>query len=265
MKTAGRPSSPRQATDRATAVVVTRPYPDNEKTAEALRQRGFEALLAPALRFDVIPFSFEDDRYDAVLVTSANAIRALSVHSRKAAFMKLSLFTVGDATAEAARQAGFEQIISAKGDAAALRDLVVQRVQNGSLKPGAKLCYIAAADQAHDLESELSAAGFDVTVYVAYRMVPVVHLPDDVVDAFRNGDAKVVMHFSVRSTRSFLEASRMAGIEVAALALPQCCISHAVAAVVREAGAERVPVAQTPDQNALLATVEQALNPVPRS
>ena len=58
------------------AVLVTRPHPDDEATAAALRARGFEALLAPMLRFE--PVAFQDDldaRYGAVVVTSANALR----------------------------------------------------------------------------------------------------------------------------------------------------------------------------------------------
>ena len=34
------------------AVLVTRPRPDDEATATALRARGFEVLQAPMLRFE---------------------------------------------------------------------------------------------------------------------------------------------------------------------------------------------------------------------
>ena len=36
------------------AVLVTRPHPDDESTASALRARGFEVLLAPMLRFEPV-------------------------------------------------------------------------------------------------------------------------------------------------------------------------------------------------------------------
>ena len=38
------------------AVLVTRPHPDDEATAGALRARGFEVLQAPMLRFEPVPF-----------------------------------------------------------------------------------------------------------------------------------------------------------------------------------------------------------------
>ena len=63
------------------AVLVTRPHPDDEATASALRARGFEVLQAPMLRFE--PVLFHDDadaRYGAIIVTSANALRAIAPH-----------------------------------------------------------------------------------------------------------------------------------------------------------------------------------------
>ena len=60
-------------------------------------------------------------------------------------------------------------------------------------------------------------------------------------------------------TRAFLDAARAGGVEISALSIPQCCISAAVAAVVREAGATQVMVAATPDENALFEALERAL------
>jgi len=56
------------------AVLVTRPAPDNERTAAALRARGFEVLLAPMLRFEPIPLPADAGRdAAAVIATSSNA------------------------------------------------------------------------------------------------------------------------------------------------------------------------------------------------
>jgi len=40
------------------AVLVTRPSPDNEATADALRAKGFDVLLAPMLRFEAVPGAY---------------------------------------------------------------------------------------------------------------------------------------------------------------------------------------------------------------
>jgi len=70
-----------------------------------------------------------------------------------------------------------------------------------------------------------------------------------------------VLHYSRRSARAFVEAARVAGVEISALAVAQCCISDAVAAIVRDAGATRVLAAKAPDENALLDTLIRALRP----
>src|SRR3982074_435578 len=112
------------------AVLVTRPQPDDETTAAALRARGFEVLLAPMLRF--APVAFPDDeaaRYGAAIVTSANALRGIAPHIKASRLLELPLFTVGEHTAAAARRAGFGKVISADGDAASL---------HASMVPGGK-------------------------------------------------------------------------------------------------------------------------------
>ena len=117
------------------AVLVTRPHPDDEVTAGALRARGFEVLQAPMLRFEPVPFHDDaDERYGAIIVTSANALRAIAPHLGNSRLLKLPLFAVGEHTASAAREAGFGEVLTAKGDAAALRDLVLASVKTKQLK-----------------------------------------------------------------------------------------------------------------------------------
>src|SRR6266498_1534709 len=112
------------------AVLVTRPHPDDEATATALRARGFEVLRAPMLRFEPVPFHDDADAgYGAVIVTSANALRAIGPYLADSRLLKLPLFAVGEHTASAARDAGFAQVIAAKGDASALRDLLLASVK----------------------------------------------------------------------------------------------------------------------------------------
>lgn len=242
------------------AVLVTRPHPDDEVTASSLRARGFEVLLAPMLRFE--PVAFHDDAdadYGAVLVTSANALRGLTPHLKGSRLLKLPLFTVGEHTASAARGIGFENVIPANGDAASLRDAVLGGVKAKELKKASTLLYLAGADLARDLAGELGERGFTVVTQTTYRMNPVSSLPSEVSDAFATNRVEAVLHYSRRSARAFLEAVRTAGVEISALAIPQCCISAAVASVVRDAGATRVLAAASTDENALFETLDRAL------
>ena len=244
------------------AILVTRPHPDDETTASALRARGFEVLLAPMLRFEPVAFHDDEDaRYGAVIVTSANALRGIEPYLKASRLLKLPLFSVGEHTASAARGVGFENVIPANGDAGALRDLMLASVKTKELKKASTLLYLAGADLARDLAGELGERGFTVVTHTTYRMSPVSSLPRDVSDAFAANRIEAVLHFSRRSARAFLDAARAAGVEISALAIPQCCISAAVASVVRDAGATQVMVASSPDENALLEALDRALRP----
>jgi len=83
-------------------------------------------------------------------------------------------------------------------------------------------------------------------------------LPEDVCAAFTAGRIDAVLHYSARSAHSFVAAARAAGLEIMALAVPHCCISANVAAVLREAGATQVAVAAAPDEDALFEALDRA-------
>ncbi len=211
------------------AILVTRPHPDDEATAAGLRARGFKVLLAPMLRFE--PVAFHDDAdadYGAVIVTSANGLRGIEPYLAGTRLLKLPLFAVGAHTASAAHRAGFDNVIPADGDAAGLRDSVLASVKAKRLKKASTLLYLAGADLA----------------------------PGSKVEA--------VLHYSRRSARAFLDAARSGGVEISALAIPQCCISGNVASVVRDAGATQVMVAASSDENALFELLDRALRAVSR-
>jgi uroporphyrinogen-III synthase len=247
------------------AVLVTRPHPDDEATAAALRAKGFEVMLAPMLRFEPVAFHDDQDaRYGAIIVTSANALRGIAAHLQGSRLLKLPLFAVGEHTASAAHRAGFDNVIPASGDAASLRDLVLASVKAKELKKASPLLYLAGADLARDLAGELGERGFTVVTHTTYRMIPVSSLPREACDAFAASGIEAVLHYSRRSARAFLDAARAGGVEISALAIPQCCISAAVASVVRDAGATQVMAAASSDENALFEVLDRALRAVSR-
>ncbi|HVD83083.1 MAG TPA: uroporphyrinogen-III synthase [Bradyrhizobium sp.] len=251
------------------AVLVTRPHPDDEATASALRAKGFEVMLAPMLRFEPVAFHDDEDaRYGAVVVTSANALRGIAPHlqgSRQGSrLLKLPLFAVGEHTASAAHRAGFDNVIPANGDAASLRDSVLASVKAKELKKTSPVLYLAGADLARDLAGELGERGFTIVTHTTYRMIPVSSLPREACDAFAASGIEAVLHYSRRSARAFLDAARAGGVEISALAIPQCCISAAVASVVRDAGATQVMAAASSNENALFEVLDRALRPVSR-
>jgi len=245
------------------AILVTRAHPDNEATAAALRQRGHEVWLAPVLKFEPLPFRHDPEaHHSAVIVTSVNAIRAVTPRLAELNLAGLPLFAVGETTATAAREAGFTEVIVAAGDAVSLLATILASAERlRTEKDG--LLYLAGMDFARDLAPELGNAGFSLTTLTTYRMSTVGHLPHKVCAGFASHQIDAVLHYSRRSAWAFLDAARAEGVEISALAIPQCCLSQNVADVLREAGATQVGVAAAPDEIALLATLERALGARP--
>jgi uroporphyrinogen-III synthase len=235
----------------AVRILVTRPEPDGERTAQKLHARGCDVLLGPILRIRHLEEAdLGAGPWDAVAMTSANAAHAIERHSRRLEVTRLPVMTVGRRTAEAARAVGFTDIASANGNEQALAHLI-----GGNVGRGNKILYLAGEDRAGDLATAVAPHGVRVETVVVYRAVPADRLPEPATAALRAGEVSGVLHFSRRSAVIYLDCARAAGVLDSALRPFHYCLSQAVAAPLMAAGATRVVVAQSPEENALLDLV----------
>jgi uroporphyrinogen-III synthase len=115
---------------------VTRGRPGAGRTAARLEQRGFEAVVAPLLAIRPLPpFEPDLDGVAALAFTSPNGVAAFAgLTSRR----DLPVFAVGDATAAAARAAGWGETDSAGGAIGDLARLLADRAPGPVLAPGAR-------------------------------------------------------------------------------------------------------------------------------
>ena len=229
-------------------VLLTRPEADSARTAAALRGRGHEPLIAPLLDIEILlDADFGDGPWTAILLTSANAVRAIAVHPRHDELRGVAVFTVGERTAQAMRTAGFTDVMSADGDVKDLAALVAAR-----LKPVAPLLYLAGEERSGDLAGELRGQDFAVQTVLVYRASVADKLSRAAVDALAAG-IDGVLHFSRRSAEAYVNAAQGSGLFTAALTGPvHYCLSARVAEPLRLAGAARLHVAARADEAALL-------------
>ena len=114
-------------------MLVTRPEPDAADTVARLAAIAIEAVACPLLTFECLPTNLPEPRgFAAMALTSANALRALEQRGQLAGFRHLRVFTVGDRTAERARDYGCTDVTSAGG---ALGDLVDLLAHQGIAGP----------------------------------------------------------------------------------------------------------------------------------
>src|SRR5271163_2010704 len=107
-KTSNRAPAPPFLCGRDMRVLLTRPEPEAQRTAAALRARGHAVVVAPLLRIEILSDAeLGDGPWAAILVTSANAVRAIAGHRRRHDLHGIPAFTVGRHSAQAMRDAGF--------------------------------------------------------------------------------------------------------------------------------------------------------------
>ena len=94
-------------------LLVLRPEVGAEATVAKARAAGLEAIATPLFRIESVEWRAPDaGSFDGLLLTSANAVR--NAGEQLEDLRGLKVYAVGEATAEAARSAGFD--IAASGD-----------------------------------------------------------------------------------------------------------------------------------------------------
>jgi uroporphyrinogen-III synthase len=234
-------------------LLLTRPEPDAQRTAAALRAQGHNVIIAPLLRIaPMADAQIGAGPWAAILITSTNAASAVVAHARAAELRALEVFAVGRRSADTMAAAGFADVISADGNVSDLARLVAARMQ-----PAAPLLYLAGEDRSGDLAGDLRTRGFAVETAIIYRAVAASNLPPEAADALAGG-IDGVLHFSRRSAEVFVEAARAAGVLESALQAVHFCLSAPIAEPLARAGAADIRVAERPNEAVLLALIDAA-------
>src|SRR5438045_3032064 len=180
-----------------TRLLVLRPRPGADETVERARTLGLEALAIPLFELKAVAWQAPDaSGFDGLLLTSANAVRLGG--DELMPLRALTTYAVGEATAEAAREAGFD--IAAAGDAGIDRLL-------GSIEPDLKLLHLCGADSREPVD-----APQPITRVIVYRATPV-EAPD-----LSAAKGRVALIHSPRAGRRFAElVSDRSAVAVAAI------------------------------------------------
>ena len=137
-----------------TRVLVLRPEPGASATVERARKRGLDAVAVPLFRIEPVEWQApEPAAFEGLLLTSANAVRYGGEQLQS--LRGLKAYAVGEATAEAAREAGF--------DIAATGEVGVDRLL-GSIQDDLRLLHLCGADRREPTEARQA-----ITPVVVYR------------------------------------------------------------------------------------------------
>ena len=216
-------------------LLIIRPEPGNAATLAAARAMGLQARGEPL--FEIVATAWDATpaaEFDAVLLGSANALRHGG--GALARYAALPAYVVGQATAEAARQAGFAVAAVGSGGMQALTSRLAEDGRRRVLR-------LAGAEHVALTVPPDTA----IATVVVYEARP---LPLNAASAALLGDDTVVMLHSAAAAHHFAgECDRM-GIPRVSVAL--ACLGPRIADAAGDGWAS-VASAERPDDSALLA------------
>ena len=228
-------------------ILVTRPQPDADRTADHLRALDIEPVIAPMLEFRLVKtLRFEPARYRAIAITSANAIRALSASGQSDALAHLPVFAVGDHSAAAASAAGFETVASASGTLADLAHMIADAPPEG------EILYLAAHHQSGDLAGLLAPHGIMTDTQVVYEMVGVEGLPHPAASLLAEGAINGAVFYSRRTAEQFATLTHGPQYDHVRSGMECLCLSSACAQPLLESHFLRISLADYPSNDAMM-------------
>lgn len=213
------------------SVLILRPQPGADATAARARSLGLTPVVAPLFVIRPLPWTPPPPGgFEAVMLTSANAARN-SAEGLKA-FLHLPCYAVGEATAIAARAAGFAAIRAGASDGAAL----VREIEADGV---AAVLHPCGRDRTELPDGKVRMAS--VPVYAADA---VDGLPGAAADALREGAVALIHSPRAGAIFADLVGGNRSGIRLAAIS--------AAAAAAAGKGWREVAVADAPRDEALL-------------
>ncbi len=227
-------------------ILLTRAKEDAERTAARLAELGHTSIISPVI--DIVPSaaSIPDERFDAVIATSAHAFSSANVR----ALVHLPLYVVGERTRAAAERAGWRAALHAGETAQAL---IVRLRARAGLNHA---LYLAGRDRKPDLEIAAKKIGLQLDVVETYVARPAAALTQDAQSALREGDLDAVLHYSRRSAELFIALARGTGLWSGAQRLRHFALSPDAAEPLIAARLKTVS-ASRPDEDHLVALLTQ--------
>ena len=218
-------------------ILITRPLIDSEDLMGKLFSLGHKIIHIPTLKISPAKTESVDlNEYDAIIFTSANAIRNLTVINEEKSKL---CFCVGSITEKIARQSGYYNTLSAGGTVNALKNLII----NSSLiNEKSKLAYFCGDNVAYDLDLDLKKEGLKIVKIVNYTSKKITDLNDQNKKIISDHSPDIIFVYSLRSGESFIEITRNHSLYPLMTGSKVMCISEKVARVFKSDGWLKVEV-----------------------
>lgn len=233
-------------------ILITRPEPSARTLKKMLEAKGYEALIEPLLKIEPLrPMAPLRGNVQGIALTSANAVSALREEAKR-----LPIFAVGKATADAARKAGCDHVMSGDGDGAALAELIA-----GTCSPSdGAILHLAGEVVREDFHLGLEAKGFHIKREVVYRARPAAAFSEELLRAWRSHKVSAVLLFSPRTAEILVRLLIEHDLADQVDRTTAICVSEATATPCRELVWREICLALEPNQDAMIRSLEGSID-----
>tara|TARA_A100001035_G_scaffold277329_1_gene273948 strand:- start:629 stop:1327 length:699 start_codon:yes stop_codon:yes gene_type:complete len=209
-------------------ILLTRQLEDCSNLISRFVELGHVVSHLPLLNTEKIFYDHKViSNCKGIIFTSANAIKFLDT---KEINKNIKCFCVGLATEKKAKNIGFQNIISAEGNVANLKELILQ---NFNLSDG-DLVYVSGEVISSDLDKQLINEGYSVKRLINYKTSHNKNFDDKFLEKLKKSIPDIVYIYSYNSAVSFLNFIKNEGIESFWMNTNLMCMSEKTSSILNE-------------------------------
>ena len=180
------------------SLLVTRPIIDSVEITKQLdrENKTVNIIFGPLFEIKALPINISTSHFQAIVVTSANAVRSLK---RSNIAFKGPMYCIGEATAKVAKREGFSPL-NANGNSI---DLITMIINNANKKKD-KMVYFRGEEVFSDLAGSLRELGYQVDEAVCYKKEKL-NLDKSIIEGIKDEKILGATFFSRQTVDLFFE------------------------------------------------------------
>ncbi len=191
------------------------------------------------------------ERHSAIAITSAEVARLIGkIGPALDRHLLTTVFSVGQASAQAAEEAGFRTVLTPGGDGKDLANMIVEHCRDFGM-PAEPILYLTGHPRAAGFETRLKEAGVPLRTVECYCMVPLIPRRTEV-EALLKPVPDAALLYSRETARTFFELAPLMETPERFLSTLMLCMSANVAKAVPQRFAALTVVASAPNEESLL-------------
>ena len=179
-------------------ILLTRPLEDSQELILRFKSLGHQVSHLPVINVEKKDYeNINFSEFKGIIFTSSNAIKNLNVSKIN---KNIFCFCVGEATEKIVKEKGFQNIFTASGNVANLKEIILQ---NFDQKIG-NLVYVSGEIISYDLDLELKKEGYTIKRIITYKVNSNQILSDEFIKDLKSSIPEIVFIYSENSARSYL-------------------------------------------------------------